>query len=54
MAKQNICDNETFFEGYRKIRDNEVSANKLFEIPALLSLMPDLCGRKVLDLGCGY
>ena len=43
-----------FFEGYRKIRDNEVSANKLFEIPALLSLMPDLCGRKVLDLGCGY
>ncbi len=54
MAKQNICDNETFFEGYRKIRDNEVSANKLFEIPALFSLMPDLRGRKVLDLGCGY
>ncbi len=23
MAKQNIYDNETFFEGYRKIRENE-------------------------------
>ena len=54
MAKQNIYDNETFFEGYRKIRENEVNANKLFEIPALLSLMPDLRGRKVLALGCGY
>lgn len=54
MAKQNIYDNETFFEGYRKIRENEVNANKLFEIPALLSLMPDLRGRKVLDLGCGF
>ena len=54
MAKQNIYDNETFFEGYRKIRENEVNANKLFESPALLSLMPDLRGRKVLDLGCGY
>ncbi len=54
MAKQNIYDNETFFEGYRKIRENEVNANKLFEIPALFSLLPDLRGRKVLDLGCGF
>ena len=49
-----IWRSRTFFEGYRKIRDNEVNANKLFEIPALFSLMPDLRGRKVLDLGCGY
>lgn len=54
MAKQNIYDNEIFFEGYRKIRDNEVNANKLFEIPALFSLLPDLHGKKVLDLGCGF
>lgn len=33
MAKQNIYDNETFFEGYKKIRDNEANANNLFEIP---------------------
>lgn len=54
MAKQNIYDDEIFFEGYRKIRDNELNANNLFEIPALFSMMPDLNGKKVLDLGCGF
>ena len=54
MAKQNIFDNETFFEGYRNLRDKEVNANNIFEIPALFSLLPDLTGKKVLDLGCGF
>lgn len=54
MAKQNIYDNETFFAGYKKIRENEANANNLFEIPALFSMMPDLKGKKVLDLGCGF
>lgn len=30
MAQQNIYDNEIFFEGYKKIRDNDVNANNLF------------------------
>ena len=54
MAQQNIYDNETFFEGYKKIRENEVNANNLFEIPALFSMMPDLKDKAVLDLGCGF
>lgn len=54
MAQQNIYDNEIFFEGYKNIRDNKINANNLFEIPALFSLMPDLKGKKVLDLGCGF
>lgn len=54
MPKQNIYDNEIFFEGYKKIRDNEINANNLFEIPAMFSMMPDLNGKKVLDLGCGF
>jgi len=54
MAKQNIFDNEIFFDGYKKIRENEVNANNLFEIPALLSMMPPLKGKRVLDLGCGF
>ena len=54
MAQQNIYDNEIFFEGYKKLRENTASANVLFEIPALLSLLPDLEGKRVLDLGCGY
>ena len=54
MAQQNIYDNEIFFKGYKRIRDNEVNANNLFEIPALFSLMPDLKGKRILDLGCGF
>lgn len=54
MAKQNIYDNETFFAGYKKLRENKANANILFEIPALFSMMPDLQGKSVLDLGCGF
>lgn len=54
MAKQNIYDNEIFYEGYKKIRDNSANANNLFEIPALFSMMPDLKSKRVLDLGCGF
>lgn len=54
MAKQNIYDNEVFFEEYKKLRENKASANVLFEIPALLSLLPDLKDKKIMDLGCGF
>ncbi len=54
MAKQNIYDNETFFDGYKKLRERKNNANILFEIPALFSLIPDLTGKSVLDLGCGF
>ena len=54
MAQQNIFDNEIFFDGYKKIRENKVNANNLFEIPALFSMLPDLEGKRVLDLGCGF
>lgn len=54
MAQQNIFDNPVFFNGYQRLRENAVNANNLFEIPALLSMMPDLKGKRVLDLGCGF
>lgn len=55
MSKsQNIFDNQEFFDGYKKIRNNRYSANNLEEKPALFSLAPDLTGKAVLDLGCGY
>ena len=53
MAMQNIFDNETFFEGYQKLREREVNANNLFEIPAINSLLPELKGLRIIDLGCG-
>lgn len=54
MAQQNIYDNEIFFVGYKKIRENQVNANNLFEIPALFSMMPNLKDKTILDLGCGF
>ena len=52
--KQNIYDNPEFFEGYKKVRENENSANNIEEKPALFKMLPDLRGKSVLDLGCGY
>ena len=54
MARQNIYDNDIFFEGYSKIRERKNNANELFEKPALFSLLPPLEGKTVIDLGCGY
>ena len=51
---QNIFDNPVFFDGYRELRRNRHSANELEEKPSLFSLAPDLAGKAVLDLGCGY
>lgn len=51
---QNIYDNSEFFDGYRKLRENPYSANIIEEKPALFSLAPNLHGKSVLDLGCGY
>lgn len=53
MPLQNIFDNPEFFDGYMRLREREVNANNLFEIPALMSLLPDLRGLAVLDMGCG-
>lgn len=54
MGKQNIYDNKNFFERYKELRNKKVNANILFEIPAFLSLLPDIKDKTVLDLGCGF
>ena len=51
---QNIYDNEEFFKGYSKLRENPDSANNTEEKPALFSLLPALKGKSILDLGCGF
>lgn len=52
--KQNIYDNPAFFGGYRKLRDNDSGLNGAVENPAFFKVLPDLLGRRVLDLGCGF
>lgn len=53
MAQQNIYDNEIFFENFEQIRSNRINFNDLIETPILLSMLPDLCSKKILDIGCG-
>lgn len=54
MTNQNIYNDPSFFEGYSKLRWSESGLNKVMEEPAIRSLMPDLTGKRVLDLGCGF
>jgi SAM-dependent methyltransferase len=53
--KQNIYDNESFFNQYEQMRseEKEKNANDLIEIPNFRSLMPDVKEKSILDLGCG-
>lgn len=53
MSNQNIYDNQIFFDGYKKLRENPSSANELVEKPALFTLAPNLQNKTVLDVGCG-
>ena len=51
---QNIYDNEEFFAGYSRLRRSVEGLDGAPEWPALRALLPDLRGRRVLDLGCGF
>ena len=53
MAKQNIYDNEIFFENFKNKRSSEVNFNDCIETPILLAMLPDLHGKEILDIGCG-
>ena len=53
MAKQNIYDNEVFFEDFKEKRSREINFNDCIETPILTAMLPDLRGKDVLDLGCG-
>ncbi|WP_285400297.1 class I SAM-dependent methyltransferase [Lysinibacillus sp. fls2-241-R2A-57] len=51
--KQNIYDNNTFFEKYQEIRAREYNYNNLLEQPNFFTLIPPLKNKVVLDIGCG-
>jgi ubiquinone/menaquinone biosynthesis C-methylase UbiE len=51
--KQNIYDVPGFFKSYKRMRENQSGLNELIEQMAMLSLLPDVKGAHVLDLGCG-
>ena len=51
----NIYDNKTFFDNYIEMRNDKenISANEVVEMPAIYAALPNLKGKRVLDLGCG-
>ena len=51
--QQNKYDDKTFFDYYIDMREKGHNANSLIEIPTIKTLIPDLKGKSVLDLGCG-
>ena len=50
---QNVYDNEHFYKGYTKIRNNKLSYNEMIEMPVMKEELPEIKGKKVLDIGCG-
>ena len=53
MAKQNIYDNDSFFENFKNLRNNKINFNDCIETPILLAMIPEVNGKRVLDIGCG-
>lgn len=51
---QNIYDNPAFFEGYAQLPRSVQGLDGAPEWPALRAMLPDLTGKSVIDLGCGY
>lgn len=54
MAEQNIYDNKEFFDSYFDLRQKGDNFNVLLEQPAVMELLPDIKGKRILDLGCGF
>lgn len=51
---QNIYDNPDFFSGYSQLPRQVKGLDGAPEWPAIRDLLPDLTGKRVADLGCGF
>jgi SAM-dependent methyltransferase len=51
---QNIYDNPEFFAGYSRLGRSVEGLDGAAEWPALRAMLPELHGRSVVDLGCGF
>jgi 2-polyprenyl-3-methyl-5-hydroxy-6-metoxy-1,4-benzoquinol methylase len=53
-VKQNKYDDPNFFAKYSKMPRSTCGLESAGEWPAFRSLLPELRGKRVLDLGCGF
>jgi SAM-dependent methyltransferase len=51
---QNIYDTPEFFEGYSRLNRSVHGLDGAPEWPAIRAMLPDLQGRRIVDLGCGF
>ena len=51
---QNIYDNQAFFNGYAPLPRSQLGLEAAPEWAAIQAMLPDLAGKQVIDLGCGY
>jgi len=51
---QNIYDTPDFFAAYGKLPRSVRGLEGAPEWPAIRALLPDLAGRRIVDLGCGF
>ena len=51
---QNIYDDPAFFAGYSRLDRSVHGLDGAPEWPAIQAMLPDLRGRRVVDLGCGF
>ena len=51
---QNIYDTPEFFDGYSRMDRSVRGLDGAPEWPAVRALMPELRGKRVVDLGCGF
>ena len=52
--KENKYDNNIFFEKYSQMERSKEGLAAAGEWETLKSILPDLKGTRMLDLGCGY
>lgn len=50
----NLYDNPVFFQNYLDLRNDTENYNDLFEQPHMMDMLPDITGKRILELGCGY
>ena len=51
---QNIYDTDEFFRGYSQLPRSIHGLDGAPEWPAIRALLPDLGGKRIVDLGCGF
>jgi SAM-dependent methyltransferase len=54
QMSQNIYDDPAFFAGYSELERSRIGLAGMAEWPAFRALLPDVKGKRVVDLGCGY